>query len=134
MTVVRRDLNRVQRRSVRVTSNTAPFDPVAEDSEFRRVPADSNSAAVWHSPRGFLQEQTVFRKHSIRPSAAAFLSQCGEVRVRIKSEDRQLEAILPFSLTVASRTIASKTAQHRQNVSFKMYSTLRFGASNNHRH
>src|SRR5207244_12014934 len=77
-------------------------DPAAQQSVFIRVGVHPHAAAVGDAVGGLHQEQAALRGGGEQPSAAGFLDQELVILLRIKAQQRELEAILARRLAVTA--------------------------------
>ena len=68
--------------------------------------------------RGLAQEKAMLRRRREHAPAAPFLDQCREVRHGIETEDGELEAVLPFGLTVAAAAVTAELGEQVKKMGF----------------
>src|SRR5262249_6734862 len=98
-------------RVVGLAERRAGGDPAADQLVFVGAAVHAPAAALAHAAAGLDQEQAALRGRREQAPAACLLDQGVVIEVGLKTEQRQLEAVLAAGLAVAAARVATQLGE-----------------------
>ena len=108
--------NAHQRRIARQAVGHALLDPFGDEIICRRSAFESFAAAMLNGHGWLFQQQAFFRIGGKNATAAIPLYDGAIVAPGVVGENRKLKSVLPLGLGMATPRVASRPAQHRQQI------------------
>ena len=112
----RRKLDAHQSRIITARRGRSLRDPVAQNPIVVARLVEPPTATVRHAGRGLEQQQAAIRSGGRQPPSSGFLDQRFVIHLRLKPEQRELEAVLPGRLAVTAAAVASELRQDRHDI------------------